>query len=116
MCVKSEVCCFAVDSKEKQRKEIMKLKRRFVKDRKLTSAFFAKSQSRKSIAREVRSVLYVLNAHQEKTETELVLPVDTCRYPILPVDTCRYITYVISEYANSSYFVGSYMIYQPEVV
>ena len=59
----------AVDSKEKQRKEIMKLKRRFVKDRKLTSAFFAKSQSRKSIAREVRSVL---NAHQEKTEAEVV--------------------------------------------
>ena len=60
VCVKSEVCCVvAVDSKEKQRKEIMKLKRRFVKDRKLTSAFFAKSQSRKSIAREVCAVYYM---------------------------------------------------------
>ena len=33
--------------------EIMKLKRRFLKDRKVTSAFFAKSQSRQKIMREV---------------------------------------------------------------
>ena len=43
----------AGDPKEEQRKEIMKLKRRFLKDRKVTSAFFARSQSRQKIAREV---------------------------------------------------------------
>lgn len=32
----------------------MKLKRRFLKDRKITSAFYAKSQSRQKIMREVR--------------------------------------------------------------
>ena len=43
----------AEDSKEQQRKEIMKLKRRFLKDRKMTSAFFAKTQTRQKIMREV---------------------------------------------------------------
>jgi DNA-dependent protein kinase catalytic subunit len=40
------------DSKELQRMEIMKLKRRFLKDRKMTSAFFAKTQTRQKIMRE----------------------------------------------------------------
>ena len=41
------------DPKEQRRMEIMKLKRRFLKDRKITSAFYAKSQSRQKIMREV---------------------------------------------------------------
>jgi DNA-dependent protein kinase catalytic subunit len=42
----------ASDPKEQKRMEIMKLKRRFLKDRKVTSAFFAKSQSRQKTQRE----------------------------------------------------------------
>ena len=37
--------------------EIMKLKRRFLKDRKVASAFFAKSQSRQKTQREVYTFL-----------------------------------------------------------
>ena len=36
----------------------MKLKRRFLKDRKITSAFIAKSQSRQKIQREVSSMQF----------------------------------------------------------
>ena len=43
----------AADPKEQKRMEIMRLKRRFLKDRKVTSAFYAKSQSRQKIQREV---------------------------------------------------------------
>ncbi|CAI8051260.1 DNA-dependent protein kinase catalytic subunit [Geodia barretti] len=42
----------ASDPKEQKRMEIMKLKRRFLKDRKVASAFFAKSQSRQKTQRE----------------------------------------------------------------
>lgn len=45
------------DPKEIQRREIMKLKRRFIRDRKTTSEYYAKSQARKNIAREVRCIL-----------------------------------------------------------
>ena len=41
------------DPQEEQRREIMKLKRRFIRDRKITSDYFAKTQARKNIAREV---------------------------------------------------------------
>ena len=41
--------------------EIMKLKRRFLKDRKVASAFFAKSQSRQKTQREVR--IYILTEY-----------------------------------------------------
>ena len=41
------------DPKEQKRLEIMKLKKRFLKDRKITSAFYAKSQSRQKMQREV---------------------------------------------------------------
>ena len=55
------------DPKEEQRREILKLKRRFIRDRKTTSEYYAKSQARKNIAREVRcdSVMLVafLNEH-----------------------------------------------------
>ena len=39
---------------EIQRREIMKLKRRFIRDRKITGEYYAKTQARKNIAREVR--------------------------------------------------------------
>ena len=39
---------------EVQRREIMKLKRRFIRDRKITGEYYAKTQARKNIAREVR--------------------------------------------------------------
>ncbi len=41
------------DPKEEQRKEVLKLKRRFLRDRKITSAFFAKTGYRKKLVREV---------------------------------------------------------------
>ena len=41
------------DPKEVQRREIMKLKRRFIRDRKITSEYYAKSQARRNIAKEV---------------------------------------------------------------
>ena len=47
---------FCADPQEERRTEIMKLKRRFLKDRKITSAFFAKTESRKKIMREVSFV------------------------------------------------------------
>ena len=54
----------AEDSKEQQRKEIMKLKRRFLKDRKMTSAFFAKTQTRQKIMREVNKCrLFSVGGH-----------------------------------------------------
>ena len=49
----TERMCVCADPQEAQRTEIMKLKRRFLKDRKITSAFFAKTESRKKIMREV---------------------------------------------------------------
>ena len=45
------------DPQEAQRKEIMKLKRRFIRDRKVTSDYFARTQARKNIAREVIMLL-----------------------------------------------------------
>ena len=45
------------DPQEIQRREIMKLKRRFIRDRKSTSEYYAKTQARKNIAREVRHIL-----------------------------------------------------------
>lgn len=41
------------DPQEMQRREIMKLKRRFIRDRKITSDYYAKTQQRKKIARQV---------------------------------------------------------------
>ena len=46
------------DPKEDQRREILKLKRRFIRDRKATSEYYAKSMARKNIAREVLVMLY----------------------------------------------------------
>ena len=46
------------DPKEQKRMEIMRLKRRFLKDRNVTSAFYAKSQSRQKIQREVDSHIH----------------------------------------------------------
>lgn len=41
-------------SKEQRRQQIMKLKKRFLKDKEMTSSFFAKSEAQKKITREVR--------------------------------------------------------------
>ena len=41
------------DPQDVQRREILKLKRRFIRDRKITSEYYAKTQARKNIAREV---------------------------------------------------------------
>ena len=41
------------DPQEAQRTEMLKLKRRFVRDRNITSAFFAKTEAKKKIMREV---------------------------------------------------------------
>ena len=59
ICIILNVCVmdvFCADPQEERRTEIMKLKRRFLKDRKITSAFFAKTGSRKKIMREVSFV------------------------------------------------------------
>lgn len=45
------------DPQDVQRREIMKLKRRFIRDRKTTSEYYAKTQARKNIARAVRYIL-----------------------------------------------------------
>ena len=42
-----------VSSEEARRREVMKLKRRFLKSRETTSAYFARSEARKKIMREV---------------------------------------------------------------
>lgn len=44
-------------SQDERRWEIMKLKKRFLKNKDITSSFFAKSETRKKIIREVRSSL-----------------------------------------------------------
>lgn len=44
---------------EERQKEILKLKRRFLKNKEVTSSFFAKSEMRKKVMREVRTYMYV---------------------------------------------------------
>lgn len=44
-------------SQDERRWQIMKLKKRFLKNKDITSSFFAKSETRKKIIREVRSPL-----------------------------------------------------------
>jgi len=45
-------------TEEEKRKEILKLKRRFLKSKETTSLFFAKTQARKKIMREVCNIDY----------------------------------------------------------
>ena len=44
-------------TEEEKRKQILKLKRRFLKSKETTSAFFAKSEARKKVMREVECVI-----------------------------------------------------------
>lgn len=44
-------------SQDERRRQIMKLKKRFFKDKDITSSFFAKTETRKKIIREVRKPL-----------------------------------------------------------
>ena len=49
------------DPQEEQRSEIMKLKRRFIRDRKITSDYYAKTQAKRNIAREVLNCTYLIS-------------------------------------------------------
>ena len=44
-------------TEEEKRKQILKLKKRFLKSKETTSAFFAKSEARKKVMREVEYVI-----------------------------------------------------------
>lgn len=58
--VSSCECSFYTDPEEAKRSEILKLKRRFMRDKKVASAFIAKTEAKRKVLREVLKFVFVV--------------------------------------------------------